>query len=99
MRKNYSFALLLFLSIPSVTVAQTLDQSNSAPTVGDSWTYYSGTYEEPSAAGSGQTWDFSNLVMGAGATSNYVTPASTGYASTFPTANVAGSDGMGNYVF
>lgn len=61
MKKIYT--LLTAIAIVSFSFAQTqLTQANSAPTSGNSYTYYvADSSASPGAAGSGQTWDFSTL--------------------------------------
>lgn len=68
---------------------QTLDRSNSAPVPGDSYTVQRGDYVIEGPSGTSQTWDHSDLSSLGPSTITYVTPASTGFASSFPGATVA----------
>jgi len=89
------FLLVVCLVVVNLGVyAQSLTSAFS-PAVGNNFTdAYTDTTITTAAAGSGgtgQTWDFSGYTLTASAPNNYVDPASTPYASYFPTANVAQS--------
>lgn len=89
------------LAIADYISAQTLNQSTHAPAIGDS---YSFQYADPTSLpanlgnpGTGNTFNFSGLSIYPGSnTSNGVTPASTGSASAYPSANVAVQTGTNN---
>lgn len=69
----------------------TLTQAN-APVEGDVFEYVfvDATGISPGAAGADVTWDFSDLTtVGAGPSGDYADPATTAYASNFPTATLA----------
>ncbi len=100
MKKIYSLiaAAICFSSIN----AQTLTQANHAPVVGDMFQTINCTTvgANPGGNGAGQTWNFSSLtVLTTTTTNNGVTVASTGSASTYPSANVALSIGTGTNSF
>ncbi len=82
--------------------AQTLTQANHAPTIGDVFkTTDCGTVGiNPGANGAGVTWNFSSISIGTIVT-NYtcVTVASTGSTTSFPSASVAVSAGVGKNSF
>lgn len=81
--------------------AQTLNQNTHAPAVGDVYTF---KYADPASLptnlgnpGPGNVFNFSGLSIYPGSnTSNGVTPASTGSASAYPSANVAVQTGTNN---
>ncbi|MEO5645128.1 MAG: T9SS type A sorting domain-containing protein [Bacteroidia bacterium] len=66
-----------------------VQNTNSADTVG----------VNPGPGGTGQTWNFSSLVIGAAASTPIVTPSSTPYGSSFPTATCAVSNPSGVYYY
>lgn len=100
MKKIYSlFAAAICISSLN---AQTLTQANHAPIVGDMFQTINCTTVgvNPGGNGAGQTWNFSALtVLTTTTTNNGVTVASTGSASTYPSANVAVSIGTGTNAF
>lgn len=100
MNNNLTLVTSFFLLQGTLT-AQTLTQANSAPVPGDSFTVQRGSYVEQGPAGTAQTWDHSDLVSLGASSFAYVTPASTGVASSFPGATVAlPVNGVpGSYVF
>jgi hypothetical protein len=76
--------------------AQTLTQANHAPTVGDSYQTVNcnSVGINPGGNGAGQTWNFSSLtILTTTTTNNGVTVASTGSASSYPSAGVAVNSG------
>lgn len=99
MKKRYAQLAIAALLPVGDAMAQTLNQANNAPSVGLSITNYQAGYIDPGSAGAGQTWDLSGLDTGPEVSLTYVTPASTGQASSFPGATIAASDGQGNYGF
>ena len=92
MKKNLLlFALVIIM--PFIMKAQiTLTQSDFA-VIGDNLTQITDTLPvaaiTPGNAGANQTWDFSLLHNHYSSTYDYVTPVSTGYASHYPSANIA----------
>ena len=98
MRLRYSFALpLLALSLSGS--AQTLNQGNNAPVIGEVFSQHRGTYIDPGAPGTGQSWDFSALQATTTLTSTIQAAASTPNGASFPGATVAASAGGGNYMY
>jgi Secretion system C-terminal sorting domain len=91
MRKALLFAL--FACFISIGMAQPILDQNGVGAVGS--VYYLGTQDTllpagiVGSAGANQTWDMTMLVATSLDTLTYVTPASTGYAASFPTANLA----------
>lgn len=79
--------------------AQTLDNANAAPTAGFTAVMNNSTYAAPGNSGPMQTWTFSTLTPTSSITVNHVTPASTGYLSSFPAATVATDDASGVFGF
>lgn len=53
----------------------------------------------PGPGGTGQTWNFSSLVIGASGSTSIVAPSSTPYGSSFPTATCAISSPSGVYYY
>ena len=100
MKKIYSlFAAALCISGLN---AQTLTQSNHAPIVGDSYQTINCTTvgATPGGNGTGQTWNFSSLtVLTTTTTNNGVTVASTGSASSYPSASMAINSGTNGNSF
>lgn len=90
MKARYT-SLFIAMGCFGIAQAQTLNNSNSVPLVGNSYTQFSGAYLSPGNAGANQTWDLSSLVQESSTTSEYVTPASTGFGSAFPNTNIASS--------
>ncbi len=89
MKRPYAFLTGLSLLSATFAYGQTLTQANSAPVPGDSFTVNRGGYVEPGPGGAGQTWDHADLVSTLSVAADYVTPASTGVAGSFPGATVA----------
>jgi len=90
MKKLY---LILFTFISSVSIAQTIVQSD-LPFAGLGWA--SGVDSNYSAAitpgGTGQSWDYSGLQTDYVDTSGFANAAGTPYAGNFPSANLAAFD-------
>lgn len=79
-----------FLLISSVSFAQTtLTASLINPVIGENFTLNNGTYVSPGSSGVSQTWDLSTMTGSSAGITNVVTPASTTFGSSFPTATVA----------
>lgn len=82
--------------------AQTLTQSNHAPVVGDSYQTIncSSVGINPGGTGAGQTWNYSTMaLLTSTTTNNAVTVASTGSASSYPSASVAVQSGTAGSAF
>jgi hypothetical protein len=96
MKKIYLSFLSIFCA--GVINAQ-LTQTNNAPAVGDNFMTVgvNSVGIVPGASGTGVTWNFSSVTTTT-ATNNYtvVTPASTGSASTYPSASAAVQWGTNN---
>ncbi len=88
MKKHYT-SILSFLIASAPALAQTLDQGNSAPVLGDQFTLHTANYIAPGAAGSGQTWNFAGITALTTGTSTYVSVASTTNGANFPQATIA----------
>lgn len=79
--------------------AQTLTATNHNPVIGEiiKTTDVSTISVIPGGAGTGQTWNFSSVTIGSISTTNtVVTAASTGSASSYPSAGLAVSGGTNN---
>lgn len=99
MKTRYTIVLWA-LGCMHTTNAQTLNNSNSVPLIGESYVLYSGNYISPGNVGANQTWDLSSLSGGTEITNNYVTPASSGYGAEFPNANLTSvAVSAGTYTF
>lgn len=97
MKKIYS--LVAAVICVSGINAQTLTQANHAPIVGDSYQTVDCTTVgiNPGGNGAGQTYNFSTLTVLSNTSTNMgVTVASTGSASTYPSASVAIQTGTYN---
>lgn len=77
----------------------TLTFANTGFSPGDTYNTFSAdtTGLQPGPAGQGQTWNFSNLIIGNAIYQNCVDPATTPNASSFPNATMAITDSTGNY--
>jgi hypothetical protein len=96
-----SFLLFIFIARIScfTLLAQPTLTSSFNPVVGD---VFSSAYVDTASlpqgpSGANQTWDFSSLTSAGTFSSNVVTVASTPYASSYPSATIATSDGNGGY--
>ncbi len=94
--------ILLLASFTFITKieAQISFLHTDLPSIGDSVFQIADTVSQPSLgnAGANQTWDFSTLVNNGQDTIVFANAASTPYASSFPTANVAVNQD-GGYVY
>lgn len=82
--------------------AQTLNQGNHAPTVGDSYQTVAcnSVGITPGGNGPGQVWNYSTMsILTTTTTNNAVTVASTGSASSYPSAGVAVQSGTAGSSF
>ena len=98
MKKFYLLFLIISFSLNSFT--QPVITSAHYPVAGES---FSGNIDFPSVwnpgtSGANQTWDFSTLAGGS-ATVTYEDPASTSYAASFSTSNVALSQAGTAYLY
>lgn len=81
------------LLINNSIIAQAPILTNVNPAIGGSYTYNGiGSYTDPGSSGTGQLWDFSSLNGTSGGLTNFVSPSSTADGSSFPNANVCGSN-------
>ncbi len=101
MKKIYLTIVSLSLLITQVALSQpTLTAANSTYVAGESFRYHSGTSFTASpplvTSGANLTWDMSADVEPPTDTNNFVTPASTPYASFYPAATVVVENG-GDY--
>lgn len=101
MKKIY--VTLLSAMIACGVNAQTMTQANSVLAVGDMATtkQCDSTTINPGGNGANQVWNFSSLTIHNSVVTNYtgVTPASTGSATSYPSANVAVQQATGNNSF
>ncbi len=75
-----------------------LTKANTAPTIGDSYTYSRINWNgSPGASGANQTWDFSNIVTTTTVQMDFVSPSTCPSFSSFPTANVSTNIGSIQY--
>lgn len=81
------------------TTAQTLDQGNNGPVVGDEFIQHQGDYMDPGPAGAGQTWNFAALQTDATLTTTGLVPSAAPNGSAFTGATVAFDAGSGAYLF
>ncbi|HWY09736.1 MAG TPA: T9SS type A sorting domain-containing protein [Bacteroidia bacterium] len=97
MKKIYSlFAAVICISSLN---AQTLTQANNAPIVGDVFQTVdcNSVGINPGGVGAGQTWNYSTMTILTNTVTNTgVTVASTGSASTYPSASVSIQSGTAN---
>lgn len=88
MNKYYT-SLLSFLIASAPAFAQTLDQGNIAPVLGDQYTLHLAQYLPPGNSGSGQTWNFAGITSLTTGDVIYVSVASTPNGSNYPQATLA----------
>lgn len=98
MRSLHTAAALLALGLAGTASAQDLNATNNTPLVGTQYNVKVGTYIDPGASGSGAHWDFS-AATGADALYGYVDPATSQYASMFPSATYAEVTPTGDTLF
>lgn len=101
MKKYYSLLLLL---LPLITFAQpTMTVSNEAVTgITLTYSYVDSSTAQPGPSGANQTWNFSSVVPnGLTHVDQWLTPASTPYAASFPGSNLVQqtSDTAGNTIY
>jgi hypothetical protein len=99
MGQHFLVTLLMIACTAQVARTQTLDDGNTSPLIGWSFTYEQGAFLEQGPGGADQVWDLSTLGTTATLPVGYVSTASTGFAASFPDANVALSNGNGNFEF
>lgn len=99
MKKLFTI-IILFVAIMTTVHAQLTISATSFPNVGDVFTHANDTSHtvSPGTTGTNQTWDYSALQNIFQDTSTFVSVASTPYASSFPSANLAVLTG-GNYAY
>lgn len=99
MLKHYPSILLLpALFLTHVGTGQVINQGNFTPSVGEQFPTHLGNYINPGQAPS-MNWNYAALTAPQAVTIQYMTPATTGYGSSFPGATIAGATGAGQYVF
>lgn len=97
MKKLYT-SLLSFLLASVPALAQTLNQANAAPVLGDQFTLHIANYIAPGTAGSGQTWNFAGITSLVTGDITYISVASTANGSSYPQATLAAEqDGYAAY--
>jgi len=99
MKHRYALSSALLLSLSAATAQPSLSAGSANPVPGDVLTFSSCDFVEPGPAGAAITWDHSSLSVIGSNTINYVTPAASGLAGSFPNATVAQDEGTGNYLF
>ena len=92
-------ATIPMLLIGICTTAQTLDQGNNGPVVGDEFIQHQADYMDPGPAGAGQTWNFAALQSDGTLTTTGVVPTAAPNGSAFTGASVAFDAGGGAYLF
>jgi len=104
MKKIYLFAIASIVVLTSR--AQYTITASSSPVIGDANQYYytDTTGVDGGASGTGQTWDYTNLVIASTPTliiDTYTTVTSTPNGTDFPTSNfaISHSDGPGDYSY
>jgi hypothetical protein len=92
--------LFCLLIINKLLMAQSITSANSF-IAGDVQTVFVNNYAlSPGPNGNNVTWNFDTLSYFTDTlTTTYYTPSSTPFASSFPTANIASSDGSGFYSY
>lgn len=86
---------LFLLLLPSISAAQSLDQSNLTPPLTTPFAVYFVDYQAPGPAGTGLTWDFANLPDTSTASTSFSTAAGNPSASSYPGANMVEDLGDG----
>lgn len=82
--------LASFISLSVMTLAQPIIPESAIEYIpGQTYTVHSCQYEQPSAGGANQTWDFSGLVSQATADINVMAASATPSASAFTSAEIA----------
>lgn len=97
MKHRYPALLSLSLVAIAPTRAQTLDHASTSPQVGETFVVHQSDYMAPGNGGAAQTWNFASLASNGTLATAYISPASTPYAASFPTATLAIDAGEGNY--
>lgn len=89
-------ALLAAALLATATHAQSieLNAGMNVPQIGNSFTYNTAAYVPPGPAGEALTFDFSGLTATGTVTWNWFDPSEYSNAAAFPTATIAGSNGM-----
>lgn len=95
------FLAITFGFLSTCSFAQITLLSTDMTSIGDQITRYTDTIPTygPGAAGAGVTWDFSGAINDTTATTNVVTVASTGFASTFASSQYAMRGVADSYLF
>ncbi|MEO8086173.1 MAG: T9SS type A sorting domain-containing protein [Bacteroidota bacterium] len=93
MKKIYSSIMIgMFIAMGVSDAQPTMTAANFNPVLGESFTYHSSTPTAliAGAAGANVTWNFASMANQNTVSLTFVTAASTGYGTSFPTANIAG---------
>jgi hypothetical protein len=80
--------------IASSIHAQTLNDPENVPVIGSVYNVHAAPFVDPGAGGSGTTWDFSSLGSDSMVTYQIVDPASSQWATMFPDAQEAITNGV-----
>jgi len=100
MKKSLLFIFGATLFASADLLAQpTLTASGSNMVVGDVFIWTTSNAVAQGNAGANQTWNLSSLSSSGTATNTAVTPGSTPYGSSFPSANVSIQAGGGTYTY
>lgn len=95
MNTPFTLSSYLFLLLPSIAAAQTLDQSNLTPPLATPFALYFVDYQTPGPAGADLTWDFSNLPDTSTASTSFSTTEGNPSASSYAGANLVEDLGEG----
>ncbi len=92
MKKLYSLLSIILSVFVSVNAQPTITAADFNPYIGYSVNFYTFTPFpfDGGPAGAGVTWDFSQVSPNDSVTANYIDPATTIHAASFPSATVAG---------
>jgi len=94
MTKQYTSILIAAMISAINATGQTLNNANTSPVPGDVFLVNSSAYTAEGPPGAGQIWDHSDLTSQSSSTLTMVTPASTGFAASFPGATAAQGQGQ-----
>jgi len=89
MKKYLPLYLILIVSIGHTVAQPVLNYSDINPVIGNTFNGNVSNYVAPGSAGANQTWDLTSMASTQAVLISAVTPASTGLASTYPSANLA----------
>src|SRR2546423_488849 len=91
MNRKLQLALISFLLVCFLTsqAQPVLTATGINPVIGNTYTSNSTNFVAAGSAGANQTWDLTSMVSASTTTSTAVSPSTTPYAASFPTATVA----------